>query len=432
MQPLAALRAYTAPMPPAFWVLWAGSLVNRLGLVVLPFLTLFLTTRRGVPPATAALVVGLYGAGGVVATLLGGVLADRVGRRATVLLSMIAGGAVLLLVPAVEPLPLLAAVVFGVGLTGDLYRPAVMAAVADLVPDVHRPRAYSLLYWAYNLGGALAPAIGGLMAARSYLGLFVLDAATMLGFAAVIFWRLPETRPADEPAEPGAPPPARLGQALRDPVLLVFALLSLPVAALFWQAFTLLPLSMAQAGLDETRFGLVLSVNGAVIVLVSLPLAARVARLPRLPMLAAAMLTVGVGMSLHGPAATSGGYALAVAVWTLGEIVFFSLAPSLVADLAPARLRGSYQGVYHAAWGVGAFLGPTLGGAAFERWGDTALWAAGLAVSALAAVGLLALRRPVDRAVAARQAAAQPPSDAASAGPAVVTPRSTSSPVSSS
>lgn len=417
MHPLAALRAYTAPMPRAFWVLWAGSLVNRLGMVVLPFLTLFLTTRRGLPPATAAFVVGLYGAGGFVATLAGGILADRVGRRATMLISMIAGGAVLLLVPAVEPLPLLAAVVFAVGLTGDLYRPAVMAAVADLVDDVVRPRAYSLLYWAYNLGASVAPAIGGFLAARSYLGLFVLDAATMLGFAAVIALRLPETRPADEAAgdddDDAAPPPARFGAVLRDPVLVAFGLLSLPVAALFWQAFTLLPLSMAQAGLDETRFGLVVSLNGLVIVLVSLPLAARVARLPRLPMLAAATLTVGAGMSLHGPAASAGAYALAVVVWTLGEIVFFSLAPSLVADLAPRRLRGSYQGVYHAAWGAGAFLGPTVGGAVFERWGDATLWALDCALTAAAAAGMLLLWRRADRAVAARAAVAEVPQSGA-------------------
>jgi MFS family permease len=407
MRPLAVFRRYAGDLPAAFWVLWAGSLVNRLGTVVLPFLTLYLTTRRGLPPATAALTAGLYGAGGIAATLLGGALADRVGRRATILASLGLGAGVLLLVPAAEPLPLLAAAVLGVGLTGELFRPAVAAAVADLVPDVHRPRAYSLLYWAANLGTSIAAVLGGLLAARSYVALFVVDAATMIAFAAIVAWRLPETRPV-EAADGfiGALRPRRLRAALADPTLVAFALLSLPVAALFWQAFTILPLSMAAAGLSATSFGLALSLNGAVIVLVSLPLAAAVARLPRLPLLAAGTLLVGVGMSLHGPAASTAAYAAAIVLWTLGEIVFFALAPSLVADLAPARLRGSYQGVFHAAWGAGAFLGPALGGAAFERWGDTTTWVLGLAAAATAAAGMLALRPAAARAIAAAQAAA--------------------------
>lgn len=407
MRPLPLLRRYTAGLPPAFWVLWAGSLVNRLGTVVLPFLTLYLTTRRGLPPATAALTAGLYGVGGIAATLLGGALADRIGRRATILLSLGLGAAVVILVPAAEPLPLLAAAVLGVGLTGELYRPAVAAAVADLVTDVDRPRAYSLLYWATNLGTSFAAALGGLLAARSYVALFVVDALTMAAFAAVVAWRLPETRPADpEAGVAGALRPRRLRAALADPTLVAFAILSLPVAALFWLAFTILPLSMAAAGLSETAFGLVLSLNGGLIVLVSLPLAAAAARRPRLPLLAGATLVVGLGMSLHGPAASTAAYAAAVVLWTLGEIVFFALAPSLVADLAPARLRGTYQGVYHAAWGAGAFLGPALGGAAFERWGDHTAWALGLAAAAAAAAGMLALRPAAARAIEAARAAA--------------------------
>lgn len=415
MRPLAVFRHYTGELPAAFWVLWAGSLVNRLGTVVLPFLTLYLTVHRGLPPATAALTAGLYGVGGIAATLLGGALADRVGRRATLLASLVLGAIVVVLVPTAEPLPLLAAAVLGVGLTGELFRPAVAAAVADLVPAIHRPRAYSLLYWAANLGISIAAVLGGLLAARSYVALFVVDALTMLAFAAIVAWRLPETRPAD--AESGAVAalrPRRLRAALADRTLVAFSLLSLPVAALFWQTFTILPLSMAAAGLSATSFGLALSLNGVVIVLVSLPLAASVARLPRLPMLAAAILVIGVGMSLHGPAASTAAYAAAIVLWTLGEIVFFALAPSLVADLAPARLRGTYQGVFHAAWGAGAFLGPALGGAAFERWGDHIAWALGLAAAAAAALGMLALRPAAARAIAAARAqttamAAPPP-----------------------
>jgi MFS family permease len=394
MRLLHPLRGFTADLPRPFWVLWAGTLVNRLGTFVLPFLTLFLTSRRGLPPATATLVVGLYGAGAFAATFAGGYLADRLGRRRTILLSLLAGAGALLLLLPVERLVLLGAAVVAVGFTGELYRPAVAAAVADMVPPVGRPRAYSLLHWAANLGMAAGPVLGGLIAARSYLALFVADAATMAAFAGLVAWRVPETRPAEVDAEAaGRRGAGGLAAAVRDPRLLALTLLSLPVGMLFWQAFTVLPLSMAGEGLGETAFGFALSLNGALIALFSLPVAAAIGRLPRIPLMAAAGALVALGMGLHGPAASLPAYAAAVAVWTLGEMAWIPVAPSLVADLAPPRLRGSYQGFYSAAWGLAAFAGPTLGGTVFQRWGDTALWSGAAALGLPAAAALLALRR---------------------------------------
>jgi MFS family permease len=394
MRLLHPLRGFAADLPRAFWVLWAGTLVNRMGTFVLPFLTLFLTARRGLTPATATLIVGLYGAGAFAATFTGGYLADRLGRRRTILVSLLAGaGALLLVLPARDPL-LLATVVVAVGFTGELYRPAVAAAVADLVPPLGRPRAYSLLHWAANLGMSVGPVLGGLLASRSYLALFLVDAATMAAFAGLVAWRVAETRPAGEAGGQGGSAGAGgLARALRDRRLVGVTLLALPVAMLFWQGFTVLPLGMAAKGLGATSFGLALSLNGAIIALFSLPIAVAVARLPRLPLMAAATVLVAVGMAAHGPASSFGAYAAAVVVWTLGEMAWVPVAPSLVADLAPPHLRGSYQGVYSASWGLAALLGPALGGAVFQRFGDTVVWAAGGTLALLAAAGFLALGR---------------------------------------
>ena len=158
------LSAVVASLPRAYWLLWLGTLINRLGSFVIPFLTLYLTQRRGLPIGQAALMVSLFGAGSFSAALIGGELADRLGRRPVMLLSFLLAPFNMIALGLVQPLALLALLTFTQGLLTDLYRPAVSAAIADLVPAEERPRAYGYLYWAINLGFAIAPVVAGLIA----------------------------------------------------------------------------------------------------------------------------------------------------------------------------------------------------------------------------------------------------------------------------
>jgi predicted MFS family arabinose efflux permease len=374
-------------------VLWVGTLVNRLGLVVLPFLTLYLTEQRGLSPSGAALLVAGFGAGAFAANLVGGGLSDRIGRRATMLMSLVGGAVMLLLIPFTSGIAVLGITVVLLGLFGEMYRPAVSAAVTDLVPDERRARAFALLYWAINVGAAVAPALGGFLAERSYTALFVLDAATMLGYAGFIAFGIPETRPAeDDASEPGAPP-ARMRDALRDPALLAITGLTFLVSLAFFQAFTTLPLAMRADGLTAADYGFAIAANGALIVLLSLPIARWAeGRAPAL-VLAGAAVVIGVGYGLQAPAASVLAYAMAVSVWTFGEMAVAPVAPAVVARLAPVRLRGGYQGAYGASWGLAALVGPALGGFVYDAAGPTVLWTACLGVGIVAAVGFLVLHQ---------------------------------------
>ncbi len=79
-------------LPDEYWVVWVGTLINRMGGFVAPLLTFYLVGARGLSVGEAGVIVSLFGAGSVIAALVGGVLADRVGRRATMLVSLISGG----------------------------------------------------------------------------------------------------------------------------------------------------------------------------------------------------------------------------------------------------------------------------------------------------------------------------------------------------
>jgi Major Facilitator Superfamily len=200
---------------------------------------------------------------------LGGALADALGRRATLTTGMLANGAALITLGYMTAAPAVIAATFAAGATVDIYRPAAQALVADLIPAASRPRAYGLISWAANLGFSAAMLAGGMLAQAGFRWLFWADAATCTAFA-VLAWRAIPAAHAHPQARRSKP--SGLGSVLRDRVMAAFALLALGYTAVYQQAFTTLPIAMHQRGLPPRAYGLVMALNGTVIVIIQ-PLA---------------------------------------------------------------------------------------------------------------------------------------------------------------
>src|SRR3954451_21126241 len=184
-------------LPRTYWILWTGALINRLGGFVMPLLALYLTGQRGLSVEQAGLTVSLLGAGSLLSGAAGGHFADHPGRRPT-LVAALGLGALAMLHLAVARSPAhICVAAFILGLLGEMYRPAVSAAIADVVPSPDRARAYGILYWAVNIGFAVGSALGGAMSRYGWYLLFVGDAATTLAYAGIVWLRIPETRPAE-------------------------------------------------------------------------------------------------------------------------------------------------------------------------------------------------------------------------------------------
>jgi MFS family permease len=268
-----------------------------------------------------------------------------------------------------------------------MYRPAVSAAIADLVEPEDRVRAFGLLYWAVNLGFAVSGMLGGLLAQRGWMLLFWGDAITTLCFAAVIYSRIPETKPAHAEVE------ERLALAvpLSDRPFMLFVLLTLLVATMFLQCFSTLPVDMRAHGVSPAHYGTLIALNGVLIVIFQ-PFAANVLeKFPRHRVLAAAAVLAAVGFGLTGLVHTEAGYALSIAVWTAGEITMAGIGPTVVSDLAPPHLRGAYQGMYQSSWGGASLLAPLLGSLVLGAHGSQALWFCCFCAGLVAAVGQLLL-----------------------------------------
>ncbi|WP_370353647.1 MDR family MFS transporter [Catenulispora sp. EB89] len=406
-------------LPRVFWWVWFSTLVARTGAFVAPFLSYYLTRSLGHSAAFAGFVAALNAGGAAVSAVVGGVLADRVGRRATLLGALVASAVTLVALGLVHSVALIAGLAFLAGLANNATRPATGAIIADVVPSADRGRAYSLNYWAINLGFAVAMLSAGAVASHGYTLLFVGDALANLGCAVVVFFTVPETRPvldAGASAAPGSPATATepFGQAgslvdvLRDRIFLGFLGAVLVGAIIYSQAQTVQPIMMGQDGLGPGAYGAVAALNGILIGVLQLPLTTWLRRYTHGTALAASSLLMGAGFAVPLLISVTGHpmgiYAASVVVWTIAEIGNTPPQMALGADLAPAHLRGRYQGMSTLAWSVAGIVGPLVGGWALSAVGASAVLWASLALGAAGVPAWLVLDRRSGARVAALRA----------------------------
>ncbi len=379
-------RTLREVLPPSYWTVWWGTLINRAGAFVVPILTFYLTRRVGLSLAAAGAIVALFGAGSIVASLVGGLCADRLGRKVTMVTSL-SGGAILMAVLGFVTEPsVIAPVVLVLGFVGELYRPSVSAFVADVVPAEHRQSAYGFLYWAINIGFSIAPVAAGLVATVSYRALFFGDAATSALFAIVILVRVPESHPDLEQRHTAT----SFGDVLRDRTFMWAWGCMLLLSFVIYQSTTTLSGWMQAQGYGPGAYGIVLAVNGALIVLVQPMLTEWSKRHSLRAMMSASAVLTAIGFALHG-----GSYLwlhmTAVAVWTFGEILMAPSASTFVAERAPVLARGRYQGMFAMAYGIAGTLAPLLGPRLLAV-SPSLLWGGCLVLGLLAALGFRAMK----------------------------------------
>lgn len=327
--------------------------VNRLGAFALPFTAAILVEDLGASVTTAGLVVALFGLATVPSRLVGGVLADRWGRRPTMLLGLV-GCAVALLAFAASPtLPWAALSVAALGLVFELYEPPSQAMVADVCPPEQRPRAYSLLGTALAVAGVAAGLLAAALAAVDLRWLLVADAVSCLAAAALVALVVPARRVAPDAVVRGGRGP------WRDRRLLLMWLAGTGFATLYLQAMVGLPLTLLERGLPAGHTGWLLAASAAVMVVAQRALR----RWSPTPFRAMALgyVLLAVGMGLAGAAGTTSGFVLAVAVWSVGDLLLLGHPYAVVAGLAPAGGSARWLAAYGTCWGVASVVGPVLG-----------------------------------------------------------------------
>ncbi|MGH6653803.1 MAG: MDR family MFS transporter [Actinocrinis sp.] len=423
----AAARSTYGGLPSAFWWIWLGTLVNRMGGFVLPFFAFYITGPLHRSAALAGAVTAVFGVGAAISGVVGGVLTDRIGRKPTLVGSLLANAVTIIALGYAKSPWLLALGALAVGLATNAFRPAQSAMIADLVPAADRVRAYALNFWAINLGFSVSMAAVGLISHFGYLTLFYADAASTAACAVLIAVMVHDTTPgmvgkpglvgrgariARASAAKGAHATHGqsdiqsdikrdgLGTVLRDRTYITFVATTFLVLLVFNQCQSGLPIQMATAGLSPSLFGEIAAINGVLIVLLQMPVTRLLRGHPAGRVLAGASLVIGAGFGVLAFGESVAMYVLCVIVMTLGEIAYTPTAQAVSARLSPEHLRGRYQGVYQLSWTLSSVVSPLAGGAVIGAWGGRPLWIACFVGAAATALVFLRIGRHVERRVA--------------------------------
>ena len=364
-----------------------GQFINWFASFAVLFLILYLT-RRGMSLARAGGIVAAYGFGSLCSGLIAGHFADRVGRRTTMAVAMVASAVFTLGLYFVHAYPALLPTAVLAGLATDGWRPASRALMTDLVPEGARVSAFALSRFIGHIGFGAGGVVAGFLADRSFLWVFVLDAVTSVAFAVVILTVLPEGRvtPREEEAVAGTGYRRILGD--RGFLLLLGASTVLSFVYFQQQGATLPVYVVRVSRLAASDFGLMLGFNALLVAALELPLSSFTMRRPPKEMIALGFALIGVGFGLTAYSHRLLPLLGTVAAWSLGEMIAAPVAFAYVADIAPAHLRARYQGVFGVFFESGTVTGPAIGTALFG-WSTTGFW---LLCGALGiAAGLLVL-----------------------------------------
>jgi predicted MFS family arabinose efflux permease len=410
-------------LPRRAWVLFAVNLVNSSGSMVFFFLSLYLTRKIGLTAARAGQVLSLYGFGSLAGAYAGGWLADRIGSIRVQKMSLAVCGVLLIALGQVKSVAGILPLLFGMALFAGTLYPANATSMARICPPELQVKGFALNRLANNLGATIGPAVGGLLAVRSYGPLFWADGLTSLAAAAVftLLWKGaregPEAAGPGPEVEPGRKPEGRdedgnVGSTIRggrapgaagnaspgrspwrDVPFLLMQVIFFFWSVVFIQVLSTFPIYMRNVyGLPENRIGQLYPVNTILIVLLEMILMEKIRKYPltRMINLSFVLLGIGLGIMPFGRGFWYG--ALTVAVWTFGEMLSMPLVTALVSERADDSNRGRYMGINSFSFSLAFIVGPPIGMAIYDGLGPDAVWYACAAACVVITAAFSALR----------------------------------------
>jgi MFS family permease len=364
--PTPTLIADLRALPRPFWVLLIGTFINRFGTFVMPFLTIYLS-KSGYTLAKASYAISAFGLGALCGSMLGGWLADRIGRRNTIVAGAFAAGGFYLLLHFAGTFPQIVLCTFFAGLSAATYPPASGALLTDVVPEHLRVRAFAALRVALNAGFACGAATAGFVAKYSYFWLFVGDALTTVAYGLIALFALPH---GIRSSRQQAPWSEALRHARRNRPFLGVVTAAFLTSVVFMQFGTTYSAYVISLGLSfdigslrlsgESLYGMLIGWNGILVMTAELPITTYTQRRqPRLVM-AIGYVLIGVGFALNGAASGVLFLLFAMTVLTIGEMISMPVSSAYVAQLAPEHMRGRYMGLLNMNWSLASIIAPPI------------------------------------------------------------------------
>lgn len=394
---LSRFRNTYTEFPPLFWIIVITYFIDSIGNTLLfPFFALYITQKFGVGMTEAGVLLGMSSLFGLIGSMIGGALTDKFGRRRLILFGLVFSALSSLLLGLAWDVKLLYFLVMIVGVLSKVSAPAYDAMLADIIPESKRQEAFGITRTVFNFAWIFGTALGGLIAARSFLALFVADAVLSLAVAAIFYRLLPETKPSFH-AE------ARKSHSilktiagyrivLRDLGYMAFTFAGMIVLIIYQQQYGALAVYLRDVhNISSKSFGLMLSISGLEVVLFQIWISRTIRKYPPFVMMTLGALFFMIGFAMIGFVQSFGFFLLAIVIATVGEMVMFPTNKALAASFAPVEMRGRYMAIYDLGWTLPATFGPAAAGIVLDHYNPNLLWYIGGVLCAVSAISFYAM-----------------------------------------
>jgi MFS family permease len=389
------IRSTIAEYPLQFWILVCQRFISSAGgMLVWPFFTVYLRQRLGIPLTTVGFLFAISSVVGLFSQAVWGPVVDRYGRKIAIVAGLSNEVIVMVGFALLGSLEAYAVLIALNGLIEPASRIGSDAMIADLIEKDRRPRAYALLRMVANAGVSIGPAVGGFLAASSYMLTFGTGAVAATGALLLVFFLVRETKPdLSEVAEAEVAGGGYL-HILRDFRFIGFSLASV----LLWMAYEpfmqVLPVYMKEGfGIPESQYGLMMSVNALMVVFFQFAVTRVTEKYREAYVMAAGALWTGLGALAAALSNNVWLFLLSVIILTIGELIWAPTSISFVARIAPIDMRGRYMGVYGMVGGMAWGIGPIAIGYAYDNIAPVAVWYLTLGLATVGTVAFLALGR---------------------------------------
>jgi len=394
---LKKLQTTYAEFPPLFWIIVVTLFIDSIGSTLLfPFFALYITQKFGVGMTEAGVLLGMSSLFGLVGSMIGGALTDRFGRRRLILFGLTFSALSSLSFGLAGDIRILYFLIVIVGLLSRIANPAYDAALADILPKTKQQEGFGITRVAFNFAWIFGTAFGGLIAARSFLALFLIDAFLSTMLMVILYVYLPETQPqhhdGDKKHEPFLKTLVGYRFVLRDLAYMAFTLAGMLFLLVYQQQYGSLAVYLRDIHhIRSQNYGVMLSIAGLEVVLFQIWISRIIRKYPPFLIMGIGTLFFVAGFTMIGFVQGILLFMVCVTLITIGEMITFPTNRVIATNFAPAEMRGRYMAIYDLGWALPATLGPAAAGLILDNYDPNLLWYIGGMLCALSALSFYGL-----------------------------------------
>jgi MFS family permease len=275
--------------------------------------------------------------------------------------------------------------------------------MADILTEKQRQEGFGLMRVVRNLAWIIGPSIGGFLASRSFMLLFIIDAIVSCIVAVIFYTSMPETKPEHHEEEHKEHESiwqtiAGYGIVLKDLAFMAFIVAAILMGAVYQQMYNSLSVYLRDNhSIDPQGYGFLMTTSAITVILFQFWVSRNIKDKPPFVIMAVGTLFYMLGFSMFGFVSAYWLFMSAIVVITIGEMLIMPTSQTLAANFAPVEMRGRYMAIFGLTWLLPSTFAPMLAGLILDNLNPNLLWYIGGILCAIAATAFYALHLRLGR-----------------------------------